>query len=154
MEEIKNTVRVVDIQFRPGQKVYYFDPAGLDLHTGDHVIIDTARGPEYGTCASGVHNISEKDVVAPLRQVLRIATAQDEKTVEDNRAKEKRAFEVCNQKIYDAVDVFLSERLVEHDLIETVEKFGTEAALEQLGNCLSCFLADLTVLCDTLQNGA
>ena len=99
MEELKNTVRVVDIQFRPGQKVYYFDPAGLDLHTGDHVIIDTARGPEYGTCASGVHNISEKDVVAPLRQVLRIATAQDEKTVEDNRAKEKRAFEVCNQKI-------------------------------------------------------
>ena len=99
MEELKNTVQVVDIQFRPGQKVYYFDPAGIDLHAGDHVIIDTARGPEYGTCASGIHAISEKDVVAPLRPVLRIATAQDEKTVEDNRAKEKRAFEVCNQKI-------------------------------------------------------
>ena len=99
MEELKNTVQVVDIQFRPGQKVYYFDPAGIDLHTGDHVIIDTSRGPEYGTCASGIHAISEKDVVAPLRPVLRIATAQDEKTVEDNRAKEKRAFEVCNQKI-------------------------------------------------------
>ncbi len=99
MEEIKKTVQVVDIQFRPGQKVYYFDPAGLTLRTGDHVIIDTARGPEYGICAGGNHTINEKDVVAPLRQVLRIATAQDEKTVEDNRAKEKRAFEVCSQKI-------------------------------------------------------
>ena len=99
MEDMKKTVQVVDIQFRPGQKVYYFDPAGLTLRTGDHVIIDTARGPEYGICAGGNHAISEKDVVAPLRQVLRIATAQDEKTVEDNRAKEKRAFEVCSQKI-------------------------------------------------------
>ena len=99
MEDMKKTVQVVDIQFRPGQKVYYFDPAGLTLHTGDHVIIDTARGPEFGICAGGNHTISEKDVVAPLRQVLRIATAQDEKTVEDNRAKEKRAYEVCAQKI-------------------------------------------------------
>ena len=58
------------------------------------------------------------------------------------------------QEIYDAVNVFLRERLVEYDLVKTVEKFGTEAALEQLGYGLSCFLADLTVLCDTLQNGA
>jgi len=99
MEETKNTVQVVDIQFRPGQKVYFFDPAGLTLKAGDHVIIDTSRGPEYGICTGGNHAISEKDVVAPLRPVLRIANAQDEKTVEDNRAKEKRAFEVCSQKI-------------------------------------------------------
>jgi len=99
MEEIKKTVQVVDVQFRPGQKVYYFDPAGLTLHTGDHVIIDTARGPEFGICVGGNHAISEKDVVAPLRQVLRVATAQDEKTVEENRAKEKRAYEICAQKI-------------------------------------------------------
>ena len=92
-------VEVVDVQFRPGQKVYFFDPAGSTYQTGDHLIIETARGPEYGICAGGNHAISEKDVVAPLRQVLRIATAQDEKTVEDNRAKEKRAFEVCSQKI-------------------------------------------------------
>jgi len=100
MEEALNpTVQVVDIQFRPGQKVYYFDPAGLTLHAGDHVIIDTARGAEFGIVAGGNHNIPEKDVVAPLRSVLRVATAQDEKTVEENRAKEKRAFDVCLQKI-------------------------------------------------------
>ena len=95
------TVEVVDIQFRPGQKVYFFDPAGLRLQPGDHVIIDTARGPEYGICASGNHEIQKKDIVAPLRPVLRIADRQDERIVEENRAKEKRAFEVCLQKIED-----------------------------------------------------
>ena len=95
------TVEVVDIQFRPGQKVYYFDPAGLTLQTGDHVIIDTARGAEYGICAGGNHMISSKDVVPPLRSVLRIATAHDEKIVEENRAKEQKAHEVCLQKIAD-----------------------------------------------------
>ena len=100
MEEKKNTsVEVVDIQFRPGQKVYYFDPAGLKLRAGDHVIIDTARGAEFGICAGGNHTISEKDVVSPLRSVLRAATAHDEKIMEENREKEKRAYEVCLQKI-------------------------------------------------------
>ena len=92
-------VQVVDIQFRPGQKIYYFDPAGIDCKPNDHVIIDTARGPEYGTCTGSVHTISSKDVVAPLRPVLRIATAQDEKTAAENHAKEKKAYDVCLQKI-------------------------------------------------------
>ena len=102
MEEnmkVSTTVEVVDIQFRPGQKVYFFDPAGLQLQAGDHVIIDTARGPEYGICAAGNHEIPKKDVVAPLRPVVRIADRQDERIVEENRAKEKKAFEVCLQKI-------------------------------------------------------
>ena len=100
-EQITTTasVEVVDIQFRPGQKVYYFDPAGLTLQPGDHVIIDTARGPEYGICAGGNHEIPEKDVVSPLRSVLRLATQQDEKTVAENREKEKRAYDICLQKI-------------------------------------------------------
>ena len=93
------TAEVVDIQFRPGQKVYYFDPAGLELKQGDHVIIETARGPEYGICASSNHTIPQKDVVTPLRSVLRIATEQDEKIVADNRAKEKKAHEICLKKI-------------------------------------------------------
>ena len=92
-------VEVVDIQFRPGQKVYFFDPNGVIYHTGDHVIIDTARGAEYGICTAGNHVIPAKDVVAPLRPVLRLATAQDEKTILENRAKEKKAFDVCMQKI-------------------------------------------------------
>ncbi len=95
----EQTVEVVDIQFRPGQKIYYFDPNGLTFQTGEHVIIDTARGAEYGICAGCNHEIAQKDVVAPLRKVLRKATAQDEKIAADNRAKEKRAYDVCLDKI-------------------------------------------------------
>ena len=106
MEEMKNQtetaqgpVEVVDIQFRPGQKIYFFDPDGVAFNVGDHVIIDTARGAEFGICASGNHKISQKDVVAPLRKVLRRANAQDERIVAENRAKEKKAYDVCMQKI-------------------------------------------------------
>ena len=100
MEEMNiNTVEVVDIQFRPGQKVYFFAPGDLKLKQGDHVIIDTARGAEFGICAGSNHRIPERDVVSPLRSVLRLANEQDEKTIAENRAKEKRAFELCSQKI-------------------------------------------------------
>lgn len=102
MEETRNTgttVEVVDIQFRPGQKIYYFDPAGAVFASGDHVIIDTARGAEYGICAGGNHRVAQKEVVAPLRQVIRRATAQDQRIAAENRAKEKRAYDVCLQKI-------------------------------------------------------
>ena len=100
MEE-KNlaVVEVVDIQFRPGQKIYYFDPAGKNYKAGDHVIIDTARGPEYGTCTGGNHHIADKDVVSPLRPVLRIANAYDERIAAENLEKEKKAYEVCQEKI-------------------------------------------------------
>lgn len=102
-EQIKTApqtdVEVVDIQFRSGQKIYFFDPDGQRFADGDHIIIDTARGEEFGICVGGNHKIPPKNVVAPLRKVLRRATPQDERTIQENRAKEKRAFEVCQQKI-------------------------------------------------------
>ena len=93
------SVEVVDIQFRPGQKIYFFDPDGVHFETGDHVIIDTARGAEFGVVAGGNHMIPTKDVVSPLRKVLRKANQQDERINAENRAKEKKAYEVCLQKI-------------------------------------------------------
>ena len=96
--EIK-TIEVVDIQFRPNQKVYYFDPAGAVYAAGDHVIMDTARGPEYGFCAAGNHRISESEVVSPLRPVLRKATARDEEKAAANRAKEEKAYALCLEQI-------------------------------------------------------
>ena len=92
-------VEVVDVQFRPGQKIYFFDPTGKKLSVGAHLIIDTARGPEYGTCTGANHLIPEKDVVPPLRGVIRLATENDERIVADNRQKEKRAYSICLQKI-------------------------------------------------------
>ena len=105
MEEIKNVqeentaVEVVDVQFRTGQKIYYFDPAGKTYKPGDHLIIDTARGPEYGICAGGNHNIHKMEVVSPLREVIRLANAQDEKIVAENQAKEEKAYKACLQKV-------------------------------------------------------
>ena len=92
-------VEVVDIQFRPGQKIYYFDPAGKKYEAGNAVIIDTARGAEYGICVAGNHQIAAREVVSPLRAVLRKATAYDEKNVENNRKTERDAQRVCIQKI-------------------------------------------------------
>ena len=99
MTQPESAVQVVDIQFRPGQKVYYFDPAGIQCKAGDHVIIDTARGPEYGYCTMGNHNIRQSEVVAPLRSVIRIATEADEKIAGENQAKEQKAFEFCLEEI-------------------------------------------------------
>ena len=105
MDEMNNnpaqaeTVRVVDVMFRSGGKVYYFDPGELDIPAGSHVIIDTARGVEYGTCTAGNHSVRAAEVVMPLRRVLRVATEADERTAEENREKEKRAYDICLQKI-------------------------------------------------------
>ena len=108
MEELENKEQVaettddgvctvVDIHFRSGGKTYYFDPAGLSLSAGDAVIIDTARGPEFGTCSSACHSVAAKDVVTPLRRVIRKATEADKKTAAANREKEKRAYSICQQ---------------------------------------------------------
>lgn len=94
-------VTVCDIQFRNNTKVYFFDPGELEINTGDEVIIDTARGPEFGLCTRGNHTVSEREVVAPLRPVLRLATDHDRKTDADNRVREKHAQEVCQKKIAD-----------------------------------------------------
>ncbi len=92
-------VEVVDVQFRPGQKVYYFDPAGKIITNGTHLIIETSRGPEYGICTAGNHMIPEKEIVPPLRTVIRFATEADERQVAEMRQKEKRAYNICLQKI-------------------------------------------------------
>ena len=99
MPPLPSEYEVVDIQFRPGQKVYFFDPSGFSLQAGDHVIIDTARGPEYGICVNGNHIVSSKEIVAPLRPVLRPANEQDEQTAAENQAKERKAYQACMEKI-------------------------------------------------------
>ena len=94
-------VPVCDVQFRAGSKIYFFDPAGLELKNGDHVILDTSRGAEYGYCVIGNHRIARRELVQPLRRVLRLATAVDERIKEENEKKEKDAFAFCLRKIED-----------------------------------------------------
>ncbi len=92
-------VTVCDIQFRTGTKVYFFDPLSLEIKAGDDVIIDTARGPEFGKCVRGNHSVMLREIVAPLRPVIRLATPQDKRIDAENRQREKHAYEVCLQKI-------------------------------------------------------
>ena len=92
-------VTVADIQFKKGGKVYYFDPGSLSLTAGDEVIIDTARGPEYGFCSGGNHDIPRSQVIPPLRQVIRIATDRDKQVRQEYKKKEFEALAVCQQKI-------------------------------------------------------
>ncbi len=94
-------VTVVGVQFKKGGKIYYFDPGKLTVASGDEVIIDTARGAEYGFCAEGNHTVPAAKVVQPLRAVIRIATDNDRRTRQEYKDKEPHAFEVCQNKILD-----------------------------------------------------
>ena len=86
---------VVGVRFRQVGKVYYFSPQNLKINAETQVIVETARGIEIGTATTSNIFVSSKEIVAPLRPVLRIATKEDIKHSEDNRAKESEAFEVC-----------------------------------------------------------
>lgn len=92
---------VVGIRFKQAGKIYYFSPGNLELALHDHVIVETARGMEYGTVVIAPREICEKKVVKPLKEVIRKATEADEKTNEENKIKEKKAFQICLEKIRD-----------------------------------------------------
>ncbi|MEW6663272.1 MAG: PSP1 domain-containing protein [Bacillota bacterium] len=92
-------VNVVGIRFKKAGKIYYFDPGDLPIKTGQKVVVETARGIEFGELVVGLRLVDEQMVVSPLKKVLRIATPEDIAKVEENRKKEKSAFTVCMQKI-------------------------------------------------------
>ena len=90
---------IISVRFKPGGKQYYFDPQGQTVQTGQGVILETARGLEYGECTHGNHMVEDTAVVQPLRTVVRVATEKDIETVKQNREKEEKAFKVCQEKI-------------------------------------------------------
>ena len=90
---------IIGVRFKSGGKQYYFDPQGVQVAPGQGVIIETARGVEYGQCAQGNTLVPDESVVPPLRPMLRVATAEDEKIVAKNREKEAKAFRICQEKI-------------------------------------------------------
>ena len=92
-------ITVIGVRFRTAGKIYYFDPAGRKVKTGDHVIVETARGIEYGYVVLGNREVDESKVVPPLKPVIRMATAEDEAVETKNKNKEKEAFKICQDKI-------------------------------------------------------
>ena len=91
--------KIVSVRFKPGGKAYYFDPTGFEIQTGDHVIVDTARGTECGEVVAGPRDVPDSQVAHELKPVKRMADAVDVRRMEKNRADEKAAFEVCSQRI-------------------------------------------------------
>ncbi len=90
---------IIGVRFREAGKVYYFDPLDFDVKAGDHVIVETARGKEYGYVVRGRSEVSDDKVVPPLKPVLRMATPDDDRMAEKNRGKEKSALAVCAEKV-------------------------------------------------------
>ena len=91
--------KVIGVRFRTAGKIYYFSPGKFEIKQGDHVIVETARGVEYGKVVIGTRKVKDQEVIQPLKSVIRIATEQDQKTEEKNREKEKEAFQICLEKI-------------------------------------------------------
>ncbi|MBD5466084.1 MAG: stage 0 sporulation family protein [Lachnospiraceae bacterium] len=92
-------MKVIGVRFRVAGKIYFFDPLQFPIKSGDHVIVETARGVEYGTVVGDMREIKDEDINQPLKPVLRIATKEDDQKEAANRKKEKEAFQICLEKI-------------------------------------------------------
>lgn len=92
-------VSVAGIRFKTAGKVYYFDPDGLELKKGDEVIVETARGMEYGILTCDIKEVEEKEIVAPLKKIVRVADEKDRKQHEENKKKKERAIAQCQEKV-------------------------------------------------------
>lgn len=92
-------IKIIGVRFRTAGKIYYFSPKDFEIKVGDKVIVETARGVELGSVAVGPKEVSDDEVVQPLKEVQRLATEDDLKRVEKNKEKEKEAFKICQEKI-------------------------------------------------------
>ena len=92
-------VKIIGVRFRNAGKIYYFSPRKFHINKGDHVIVETARGIEYGTVVMGPKELPENEVIQPLKPVIRMADSEDDMKVEKNHEKEKEAIKICQEKI-------------------------------------------------------
>lgn len=90
---------IIGVKFKPAGKIYFFDPQEFDIKKGDHVIVETSRGAEYGTVAAGRRTLVQKELNKPLKSVTRMATEEDDRFYHENKKLEKEAFAICIEKI-------------------------------------------------------
>ena len=91
--------KVIGVRFRQAGKVYFFSPGKLHVKQGDKVIVETARGVEFGSVVTGPKDVKDEEITQPLKSVIRVATEEDKRNEEKNREKEKEAFDICLEKI-------------------------------------------------------
>ena len=114
-------IKVIGVRFRQAGKIYNFSPADFQVKVGDHVIVETARGIEYGSVVQGIREVADDKVIMPLKSVIRIATEEDDKKAIENNEKEKKAFKICIEKI--------AKHGLEMKLIETEYTFDNNKVL-------------------------
>ena len=114
-------IKVIGVRFRQAGKIYNFSPADFQVKGGDHVIVETARGIEYGSVVQGIREVADDKVIMPLKSVIRIATEEDDKKAIENNEKEKKAFKICKEKI--------AKHGLEMKLIETEYTFDNNKVL-------------------------
>ena len=114
-------IKVIGVRFRQAGKIYNFSPADFQVKVGDHVIVETARGIEYGSVVQGIREVADDKVIMPLKSVIRIATEEDDKKAIENKEKEKKAFKICKEKI--------AKHGLEMKLIETEYTFDNNKVL-------------------------
>lgn len=114
-------IKVIGVRFRQAGKIYNFSPADFQVKVGDHVIVETARGIEYGSVVQGIREVADDKVIMPLKSVIRIATKEDDKKAIENNEKEKKAFKICKEKI--------AKHGLEMKLIETEYTFDNNKVL-------------------------
>ena len=114
-------IKVIGVRFRQAGKIYNFSPADFQVKVGDHVIVETARGIEYGSVVQGIREVADDKVIMPLKSVIRIATEEDDKKAIENNEKEKKAFKICKEKI--------AKHDLEMKLIETEYTFDNNKVL-------------------------
>ena len=101
-------VKIVGVRFKPAGKIYYFDPADIDIELGADVIVETSRGLEYGMVVVGPREVPEEELVSPLKPIIRIANSDDKMTYAENKDKTARAYETCEEKIKEhGLEMFL-----------------------------------------------
>lgn len=114
-------IQVIGVRFRKAGKIYYFSPKGLDISAGQSVIVETARGVEFGKVVLGTREVPKENVVMPVKPIIRIATEADIKTAEENEVKGKEAFKICLEKIH--------KRKLEMKLIDAEYTFDNNKVL-------------------------
>ncbi|WP_418755245.1 PSP1 domain-containing protein [Eubacterium ventriosum] len=114
-------IKVIGVRFRQAGKIYNFSPADFQVKVGDHVIVETARGIEYGSVVQEIREVADDKVIMPLKSVIRIATEEDDKKAIEKNEKEKKAFKICKEKI--------AKHGLEMKLIETEYTFDNNKVL-------------------------
>ena len=141
-------IKVVGVRFKKAGKIYYFDPADMNIQKDTYVVVETARGIEFGECVIGIKEINENDIVSPLKSVLRIATNEDIEKHFKNKDKEKDAFDIClhglTMKLIDVEYTFDNNKVIFYftadgrvdfrDLVKDLATiFKTRIELRQIG---------------------